>query len=50
MHPLARVVSELPEPKILVVGDLILDAYVEGYARNRANFDTRAPLSLWSRR
>ncbi len=32
MHPLARVVSTLPRPAILVVGDLILDRYVEGDA------------------
>ena len=30
----------------LVVGGLLMPAY----ARSRAAFDTRAPLSLWSRR
>ena len=33
MHPLARVVSTLPQPTVLVVGDLILDRYVEGDAQ-----------------
>ena len=30
MHPLARVVTQLPQPAILVVGDLILDRYITG--------------------
>jgi D-beta-D-heptose 7-phosphate kinase/D-beta-D-heptose 1-phosphate adenosyltransferase len=33
MHPLARVVAQLPQPAILVVGDLILDRYIEGDAQ-----------------
>ncbi|MHC4853300.1 MAG: bifunctional heptose 7-phosphate kinase/heptose 1-phosphate adenyltransferase, partial [Planctomycetota bacterium] len=33
MHPLARVVTQLPQPAILVVGDLILDRYIEGDAQ-----------------
>ena len=33
MHPLARVVTELSEPEILVLGDLILDRYIDGDAR-----------------
>ncbi len=32
MHPLARILQELQEPSILVVGDLILDRYIEGTA------------------
>ena len=36
MHPLARTVVELPASRILVVGDLILDHYVEG-AANRVS-------------
>ena len=33
MHPLAHVVSMLPQPAVLVVGDLILDCYIEGDAQ-----------------
>ena len=32
MHPLAKTVHELPEVSILVLGDLILDRYIEGQA------------------
>lgn len=32
MHPLARLLSKLPNPAVLVVGDLILDRYIEGAA------------------
>ena len=32
MHPLAKTVQELPDVSILVLGDLILDRYIEGKA------------------
>ena len=32
MHPLARTLEDLPEVSILVLGDLILDRYIEGTA------------------
>ena len=32
MHPLAKTLSGLPEARILVLGDLILDRYIEGVA------------------
>jgi hypothetical protein len=42
----ARVEAGYDERLELVVGGLLMPAY----ARSRATFDTRAPLSLWSRR
>jgi len=44
MHPLAQVVSTLPQPAVLVVGDLILDRYIEGDA---ARVSPEAPVLVF---
>ena len=47
MQRLARTLAELSSPSILVVGDLILDRYIEGDARR---VSPEAPVLVFEKR